>query len=62
MQIIFIINNIAFNMILIIIIIAIAISFTGVVTLILDDQLVPKISLAKFDHAPRPLQSCYTVG
>ena len=62
MQIIFIINNIAFKMILIIIIISIAILLTGVVTLILSGQLVLKISLTKFDHATRSLRSFYTVG
>ena len=62
MQIIFIINNIAIYMILIIIIISIAMLLIGVVSLILNDQLASKISLAKFDHATRSLRSFYTVG
>ena len=62
MQIIFIINNIAIDMILIIIIISIAMLLIGVVSLILNDQLASKISLTKFDDATRSLRSFYTVG
>lgn len=62
MQIIFIINNIAIDMILIIIIMSIAMLLIGVVSLILNDQLASKISLTKFDHATRSLRSFYTVG
>ena len=62
MQLIFILNNIAISMILIIIIILIVMLLIGVVSLILNGQLVLKISLTKFDHATRSLRSFYTVG
>ena len=62
MQIIFIINNIAIDMILIIIIMSIAMLLIRVVSLILNDQLASKISLTKFGHATRSLRSFYTVG